>query len=267
MAYVYWDHPFAAMSHDELTPHEWTRYARQIGPGVLTPQGQVRLRRATVLVSRIGGVGGAAALALVSAGVGRLIFAHGGSLEWPDLNRQVLGSESGVEQPRAAQFAERLRAMNHDVEVEAVDHEPDDAEALALARRSTMVLSCAPTFEERLRLNRVALAAGVPLIDAAQWGLSASLIAVDPGRTACLECVYPEPPPFEPSFPVLGAIAMASGALAAMEAVKIVAGVGRAAFGRMWVIDGHQGRTSIVELARRPDCPACGALLPKACSS
>ncbi len=248
------------MSHDELTAHEALRYARQIGPGVLTPEGQLCLRRATVLVSRIGGVGGAAALALVSAGVGRLIFAHGGRLEWPDLNRQILGSESGVAEPRAAQFGECLRAMNRQVEVVAIDHEPDDTEALALARQSTIVLSCAPTFAERLRLNRAALSAGVPLIDAAQWGLSASLIAVDPGRTACLECVYPHEPAFEPDFPVLGAIAMATGALAAMEAVKIVAGVGRSAFGHMWMIDGYQGRSSTVKLSRRSDCPACGAM-------
>jgi molybdopterin/thiamine biosynthesis adenylyltransferase len=251
------------MSHDELTTHESLRYARQIGPGVLTPEGQLRLRRATALVSRIGGVGGAAALALVSAGIGRLIFAHGGRLERPDLNRQILGTEAGVGEPRAPQFADCLRALNRQVEVVAVDHEPDDREALALARQSTIVLSCAPTFAERLRLNRAALAAGVPLVDAAQWGLSASVIAVAPGRTACLECVYPQPPPFEPDFPVLGAIAMAAGALAAMEAVKIVAGVGRSALGRMWVIDGHLGRSSTVELARRPDCPACKALSAK----
>lgn len=253
------------MSSDELTPHEWIRYSRQTGPGVLTPDGQLRLKRATALVSRAGGIGGPAALSLVAAGIGRLIFAHGGCLEWPDLNRQILGGEAGVDQPRAAQFAERLRAMNAQVEVEAVDHQPDDAEALELARRSSIVLSCAPTFEERLRLNRAALRAGVPLVDAAQWGLSASLIAVDPGRTACLECVYPQQPPFEPYFPVLGAIAMLVGGLAAMEAVKILAGTGRPAFGRMWMIDGYQGRTSIIELARRPDCPACSALGSKAC--
>jgi molybdopterin/thiamine biosynthesis adenylyltransferase len=245
------------MSHDELTPHEWIRYARQIGPGVLSPEGQFRLRHATALVSRVGGVGGAAAMALVAAGIGRLVFAHGGCLEWPDLNRQLLGSEAGIELPRAPQFADRLRALNAQVEVEAIDHEPDDREAQELALRSDIVLSCAPTFEERLRLNRAALAAGVPLIDAAQWGLSASVIVVDPGRTACLECVYPQQPPFEPRFPVLGAIAMLAGSLAAMEAVEILSGAGRSAFGRMWMIDGHQGRSAVVELTQRTDCPAC----------
>ena len=253
------------MSSDELTPHEWIRYARQIGPGVLAPEGQLRLKRATALVSRVGGVGGPAALSLVAAGVGRLIFAHGGCLEWPDLNRQILGDEAGVDEPRAGRFAERLRAMNAQVEVEAIAHEPDDDEALDLARRSDIVLSCAPTFDERLRLNRAALQAGVPLIDAAQWGLSASVIAVDPGRTACLECVYPQQPPFEPFFPVLGAIAMLAGGLAALEAVKILAGAGRPAFGRMWMIDGYQGRTSIVDLARRRDCPSCSDIRGEAC--
>lgn len=248
------------MSHDDLTPHEWIRYARQIGPGVLTPEGQLRLRNSSALVSRVGGVGGPVAMALATAGIGRLVLAHGGCLEWPDLNRQILGSEPGVEQPRIGQFADRLRALNSLVEIEVVDHEPEAAEAVDLARRSSIVLSCAPTFEERFRLNWAALKAGVPLIDAAQWGLSTSLIAVDPGRTACLQCVYPQQPPFEPYFPVLGAASMLVGALAAMEAVKILAGAGRPALGRMWIIDGYQGRSSTVELAPRADCPACAAL-------
>lgn len=246
------------MSPDELTPHEWIRYSRQLGPGVLTPDGQLRLKRSVALVSRAGGVGGPAALCLATAGVGRLILAHGGHLEWPDLNRQILGSEAGIDQERGPQFAARLRAANSQVEVESIDHEPDDAEALELARRASVVLSCAPTFEERLRLNRAAIEAGVPLVDAAQWGLSASVIVVDPGRTACLECIYPQQPPFEPHFPVLGAIAMMTGALAAMEAVKVLTKTGRAAFGQMWVIDGYQGRSTMVELARRADCPCCG---------
>ena len=127
-----------------LTPGEAERYARQIGPGVLSAAGQLRLKRASVLVSRAGGMGGPAALSLVVAGVGRVIIAHGGRLISPDLNRQILGSEPDLGEPRAARFAERLRAMNSRVEVEAIDHEPDDEEALALARRADAILSVRP---------------------------------------------------------------------------------------------------------------------------
>lgn len=247
------------MTATELSPDELTRYARQIGPGVFTPQGQLRLKNSAALVARVGGMGGPAALALVMGGVGRVIIAHGGKMISPDLNRQVLGSEDVIGQPRAGPFADYLRSMNKYVTVEAIDHEPDDDEAEELARRVNVVLSCPPTFQERLRLNRAAVRAGIPLIDAAQWGMTGTLIVVDPGRTACLRCVYPQEPEFEEFFPVIGAISAAIGALAALEAIKVLSQTGAPMFGRLWMIDGHQGRTSIIDLMRDPNCPCCGS--------
>ena len=120
-----------------------------------------------------------------------------------------------------------------------------------------VILSCPPGFEERLRLNRAAVESGTPLIDAAQWGMSGTLVVVDPGRTACLECLYPEPPPFEEMFPVVGGISSAIGALAALEAIKILSGNGQPMFGKMWMIDSFAGRNSVVDLQRRSDCPCC----------
>jgi molybdopterin/thiamine biosynthesis adenylyltransferase len=195
---------------------------------------------------------------LVMSGVGRVIIAHGGRMISPDLNRQVLGSEHVIGKPRAEHFAEYLRSMNRFVQVESLDHEPDDAEALELARRCDVLLACPPTFQERLRLNRAAVAAGIPLVDTAQWGMTSTLLVVRPGETACLECIYPEPPPFEEFFPVIGATASATGSLAALEAIKILSGTGQPLDGRMLMYDGYQGRASIVQLRRNPDCPCCG---------
>jgi molybdopterin/thiamine biosynthesis adenylyltransferase len=246
------------MDDPQLTSEELERYDRQIGPGVLSIEGQERLKRSAALVTRVGGMGGPASLMLAMGGVGRVIIAHGGKLISPDLNRQVLGSEQVLGKPRAPDFAAYLQSMNRFVEIEAVDHEPDDQEAIELARRVDVILSCPPGFEERLRLNRAAVAAGVPLIDAAQWGMTGTLAVLDPGRTACLECVYPSPPPFEELFPVVGAISSAMGSLAALEAIKILSGSGRPLWGRMLTYDGYQGRVSTVQLTRRPDCPRCG---------
>ena len=194
------------------------------------------------------------------AGVGRVIIAHGGPLISPDLNRQVLGSESGLDLPRAPHFAESLRAMNRFAEIEALDHEPSEEEAFELASRVDVVLSCPPGFEERMRLNRAAVQTGTPLIDAAQWGMSGTLIVVVPGQTACLECLYPEPPPFEELFPVVGGISSAIGSLAALEAIKILSGDGQPMVGKMWMIDSFAARSSVIQLQRRPDCPCCGNL-------
>ena len=245
----------------QLTADEWERYARQIGPGVLTPEGQLRLKQSMALVTRVGGMGGPAAMALAMAGVGRIIIAHGGKLISPDLNRQTLGCEAGLDLPRARQFAEHLRSINRFVTIDAIEHEPDDEEAASLARQADVVLSCAPTFAERLRLNRAAVAAETPLIDAAQWGMSGTLIVVRPGQTACLRCLYPRDPEFEEDFPVVGGISTAIGGLAALEAIKILARIGKPLFGRLWSIDAYRGRTSITVLQPDPQCPCCAALV------
>ena len=241
----------------ELTADELERYDRQIGPGVLSPAGQQRLKDATVLVTRVGGMGGPAALMLLMAGVGRIIIAHGGRMISPDLNRQVLGSEAVIGEPRAADFASYLRTMNRFVEVEEIDHEPDDVEALELARRCDLIVACPPTFTERLRLNRAAVQSGIPLIDAAQWGMTGTLIVVQPGNTACLECVYPEPPPFEEFFPVVGAISSATGSLAALEAIKILSHTGHPLWGRLLTYDGYRGHVTDIQLTKNPTCRCC----------
>lgn len=244
----------------QLTAEELARYDRQIGDGVLSEAGQQKLKESAALITRVGGMGGPASLMLTMAGVGRIIIAHGGQMISPDLNRQVLGSEAVLGKPRAPDFAAYLRTMNQFVEVESLDHEPLDEEALEIARRVDVILSCPPTFTERLRLNNAAVRTGTPFIDAAQWGMSGTLTVVRPGHTACLRCIYPEPPPFEELFPVVGAISSATGSLAALEAIKILSGSGKPMWGKMLTYDGFQGRVSMVELTRDPACPCCSSL-------
>lgn len=246
------------LTDGDLSDGELQRYDRQIGPGVLTTDGQMRLKSAAVLVTRVGGMGGPVALLLTMAGVGRVVIAHGGDLISPDLNRQVLGSEAGLGQPRAENFAAYLRSMNRFVEIEDIDHEPDDEEADRLAQRVDMVISCPPTFAERLRLNRAAYKAGIPLIDAAQWGMSGTLIVCKPGETACLQCLYTEEPPFEEFFPVVGAISSSIGSLAALEAIKILSGTGKPLWGKMLTYDGFQGRMTNMTLTKNANCACCG---------
>ncbi|HAY82789.1 MAG TPA: hypothetical protein DCY79_23515 [Planctomycetaceae bacterium] len=244
-----------------LSPSERERYDRQIGAGVLTEEGQLRLKQATAFITRTGGMGGPASLMLTMAGVGNVIIAHGGEMISPDLNRQLLGSEEVVGKLRAPDFGNYLRSMNHFVNVEALPYEPDAAQASELAERSQVILACPPGFEERMRLNEAAVKARVPLIDAAQWGMTGTLIVVRPGETACLRCIYPEAPPFEELFPVVGAISCAIGSLAALEAIKILSQTGQPLWGKMLTYDGFHGQTNIVELTRDPNCPCCGELV------
>ena len=90
--------------------------------------------------------------------------------------------------------------------------------------------------------------------------MTGTLIVVKPGETACLECLYPEPPPFEEFFPVLGAISSAIGSLAALEAIKILSGTGDPLWGEMLTYEGYRGKFTTVQLQRRDSCACCSSV-------
>jgi len=250
------------MADEPLPPplgaEEARRYAWQQGVTGFGAAGQRRLEGARVLVSRIGGVGGAAATYLAAAGVGRLVLAHAGDLRPDDLNRQTLMSTAGIGRSRVAQARERLLAFNPHVVVDAVSENVGEENAARLVAGCDLVVGAAPLFSERLALNRAAVRGGVPLVDAAMYDLEFRLTCVVPGGP-CLACLYPEPPPhWRREFPVLGAVAGAVGALAALEAIKLLVGCGRPLSGRMLVLDGADMVPRVVSLDRRPGCPVCG---------
>src|SRR3954471_7253772 len=100
------------LTDEERAIYEWQMWTPHFGEA-----GQEKLKAATVLVSRIGGVGGTVALQLAAAGIGKLILAHAGNLRPSDLNRQLLMSHTGLGQPRIEQAAQRLRELNPALEV------------------------------------------------------------------------------------------------------------------------------------------------------
>jgi adenylyltransferase/sulfurtransferase len=93
--------------------------------------------------------------------------------------------------------------------------------------------------------------------------MSGTLCVFRPGETACLECVYPEEPPFEEFFPVVGAISSAIGSLAALEAIKILSETGQPLWSRMLTYDGFNGRMTQLQLTRREACGCCGGSVAK----
>ena len=244
------------LTADERTRYEWQLWVRDFGE-----EGQRRLKSSTVLVSRIGGVGGSAAMQLAAAGVGRLILAHAGHVRLNDLNRQLLMTTAGIGQPRIASAARRLRELNPHVEIETVAENVNDSNAAELVRRCDVVVSAAPLFAERLLMNREAVRQRKPLVDSAMYELEGRLTTIVPGRTPCLSCLYPEPPPnWKREFPVFAAVSSTVGSLAAMEVIKLIAGVGEPLVGRLLTFDLRDMTFRTVPIARQLDCPMCGDL-------
>jgi molybdopterin/thiamine biosynthesis adenylyltransferase len=243
----------------ELTPDERERYAWQLTTPGFGEAGQRRLKGATVLVSRIGGVGGTVALQLAAAGVGRLILAHAGNLRLNDLNRQLLMSTADIGQPRIESATARLAATNPQVTVETAGENIAEDNVAALVARADVVVSAAPLFAERLLMNREAVRQNKPLVDCAMYDLESRLMVVLPGQTACLACLYPESPPhWQRQFPVFSAVASTTACLAAMEVIKILARLGEPFAGQLLTIDHRTLSFQSIALARRTDCAVCG---------
>lgn len=245
----------------ELTPDERTRYEWQLWVPDFSEVGQRRLKAATVLVSRIGGVGGTAALQLAAAGVGKLILAHGGELRLNDLNRQLLMKTDGIGELRVNLAIERLRDLNPHVEIETVAENFHEANAAELVSRCDLIISAAPLFAERMLMNREAVRQRKPLIDCAMYELEGRLTTIIPGQTPCLACMYPEPPVnWKREFPVFSAVSSTVGSLAGMEAIKVLANVGEPLAGQLLLFDLRDMSFRKLPIARRVGCAVCGEL-------
>lgn len=234
--------------------YEWQMWVPGIGEA-----GQRKLKGASVLISRVGGLGGLVALELAAAGIGRLILAHGGDLKMSDLNRQLLQTRSQVGRPRVESITERLQDLNPDCEVIAVAENVSDLNADALVAQADVVVDAAPLFQERLALNAAAVRARKPMIECAMHSLEASVTTFIPGRTGCLACYVPEVPvTWTRQFPVFGAVSGTAACLGAVEVIKFITGMGDLLAGEMLCMDLGQMHFRRVKLPRRSDCSVCG---------
>jgi molybdopterin/thiamine biosynthesis adenylyltransferase len=242
------------LTPDELLRYQWQLWVRDFGE-----EGQRKLKAASVLVSRIGGVGGSAAVQLAAAGIGRLVIAHAGNLRLDDLNRQLLMTTDWIGRPRIESAQRRLHELNPLVEIESFPENVSEANAASLVARCDLVIGAAPLFTERLLLNREAVRQHKPLVDCAMYDLDGRLMTVLPGQTPCLACLYPEPPPnWKREFPVFSAVSSTVGSLAAMEAVKVIAGLGTPLAGKLLTFHLREMTFQTISIARRPDCAVCG---------
>jgi molybdopterin/thiamine biosynthesis adenylyltransferase len=242
----------------ERQVYEWQMWVDGFGEA-----GQRRLKAASVLISRCGGVGGAVALELAAAGIGKLILAHAGNLKPSDLNRQILMTHDWLGRPRVECAARQLRALNPRIEVVAVAENVSEANARHLVEQADVVADCAPLFEERFLLNREAVQQRKPMVECAMYELEARITTIVPGRTPCLACMFPEAPSdWKRKFPVFGAVSGLVGCLGAMEVIKLVAGFGEPLLDRMLSCDLRGMSFRTLSVHRDPSCRVCGAGWP-----
>ena len=248
----------------QLTPTELERYRRQIMLPGFGEIAQKQLKSSTVLVTGVGGLGGTAALYLAVAGVGKLILLRGGELRLDDMNRQVLMTEDWVGKTRVFKAKTTLKNINPDVEIQAIEQYVTPENVDALVQTSDLVLDCAHNFIERDLLNTACVRWNKPMVEAAMNNMEAYLTTIVPGKTPCLSCIFPEKPNWDKrGFGVLGAVSGTLACLTALEAIKVLTGIGKPLFSQLLTMD-----LNSLDFAKRrpyhdPNCPVCSDKNPE----
>ncbi len=246
-----------------LDPAQTRRYARQLSLPGLGREGQERLLASTVVLVGVGGLGCPAALYLAAAGVGRLVLVDGDRVDESNLHRQVLYTTADVGRPKVEAAAERLRALNPDVAVEARAERLAAANARELLSGADVVADGSDNFPTRFLVNDACVLLGLPNAHGSIFRFEGQASFFDPRNGPCYRCLHPEPPPpgLVPSCAeagVLGILPGVIGSLQATEVVKHLLGIGEGLAGRLLLYDALGMTFRELRLRKDPACPACG---------
>jgi len=241
-----------------LTDEEIERYARHIVLPEIGGAGQQKLRRSRVLVVGAGGLGAPVLLYLAAAGVGTLGIVDDDTVSLSNLQRQVIHDAIAVGQRKTASAEQAIRRINENVIVHLHDCHLDAENATGLVRDYDLVIDGSDNFATRYLVADTCLAERRPLVHAAVGRFDGSVTVLMPYETSAdgrpnpsYRDLFPEPPPagLVPSCAeagVIGALTGVIGTIQAMEAIKVLTGIGEPLVGRLLLYDALGARFDTV---------------------
>ncbi len=247
-----------------MTDDELLRYSRHILLDEIGVEGQSRLLASHALVIGAGGLGSPAALFLGSAGVGRLTLVDPDQVDLTNLQRQIAHAMDRVGQPKVDSARAAVATLNPGVQVQALASSADAALLDQLLPGCDVVLDCSDNFETRQAVNAASVRHRVPLVSGSAIRFDGQLSVFDPRQadSPCYACLFPPAKvPEEVHCATMGVFAPlvgVIGSLQAAEALKLLAGIGEPAVGRLLMLDGLQMRWSEIRVPRQAGCPVCG---------
>ena len=252
----------AVAGGDIFTPGQIQRYSRHLLLDGVGPSGQRKLMEARVLLIGAGGLGSPAALYLAAAGVGTMGIVDFDTVDFSNLQRQILHFTDDVGKLKVESAAETIRAMNPNIKVEAYNAILDSSNAFELFEKYDYVLNGVDNFPARYLANDAAYLLGKTLIDGGINQFEGQVTVYKPGH-GCYRCLFPAPPP-PGSVPscaeagVLGVLPGIVGSMQALETIKQILGIGEPLIGRLLLFDALSMEFRTLKLRRDKQCPVCG---------
>ncbi|EBA01146.1 molybdopterin-synthase adenylyltransferase MoeB [Marinobacter sp. ELB17] len=245
-----------------LSDDELLRYSRQILMPNFDIAGQQALKSARVLIVGSGGLGCPVALYLGAAGVGHLTLVDDDHIEVANLQRQIAFETAQMGESKAERLADRIRGINPLITVDVIRQRLEGEDFDAPVTQASLVLDCCDNFNTRFALNRACVKAGVPLVSGAAIRGEGQISVYDSRQpqSPCYHCLYPEQGNEDLTCSEAGVIAPLVGmigAAQAMEAIKVISGVGKTLVGRLLIVDAWRMEWREMKLAKDPACPVC----------
>ena len=245
-----------------MNDEQLLRYSRQIMLPEFDIAGQDALLDAHALIVGLGGLGSPAALYLAAAGIGTLTLVDHDTVEISNLQRQIIHDQHALGQDKVASAAARIGAINPDTNVRTVAAKLDTDELAATMADVDVVLDGTDNFAVRYAINSACVQERKPLVSGAAIRMEGQVAVFDTRRddSPCYQCLYPDASDVAlncaengVAAPLVGIV----GSIQAMEAMKLIAGVGETLTGYVLYIDAKRMEMRKLKLPRDPDCATC----------
>ena len=247
-----------------MNDQQLLRYSRHILLEEVGIEGQERLLGSHVLIIGVGGLGSPASLYLASSGVGRITLCDHDTVDFSNLQRQIIHRTATVGQPKVVSAKTALQEINPEIEYIALQERADEARLLELVAKADVVLDCSDNFSTRYAVNRACVAQRTPLVSGAAIMTHGQLAVFDFRRNdvPCYNCLFSE----ESEAPelrcattgVFAPLVGIIGTMQAAEALKLLMGINRGLSGKLLFVNALDMNFMCSDLSKDPTCCVCG---------
>ena len=248
----------------EFSNDEIARYSRHLIMPEVTLEGQKRLKAASVLCIGAGGLGSPILLYLAAAGVGRLGIVDSDVVDFSNLQRQVVHGTKDMGRSKCKSARERIRDINPNVQVDIFETLFTSENARKIAGPYDIIIDGTDNFQTRYLTNDLCFLTGKVNVYGSIFRFDGQCTVFAPRLGGpCYRCMFPEPPP-PGEVPtcaeggVLGVLPGIIGVMQAVEAVKLICGIGEPLIGRLVNFDALAMKFREFKLRKDPKCPLCG---------
>ncbi len=246
-----------------MNDEQLLRYSRHLMLPQMDVAGQKALLDATVLVIGMGGLGCPAAMYLASSGVGQLVLADDDTVDLSNLQRQIAHGTDNIGMSKVASAAEAIARLNDTIRVTTLDKRLEGEALEEAVKGADVILDCTDNFSTRFAINAAAVKRQVPLVSGAAIRLEGQVSVFDARGpdNPCYQCLYQDGDDMQLSCSESGVLAPLVGiigTLQALEAIKIITGIGSTLTGRLLFFDAQILQFREMKLKKNSACPCCG---------